>query len=109
MTLSLKGVFGETDGRTGTVDISVDERTLTVTMLGADALLCVRRVVSVPVSAVRNISVVARDDIPHARVEERLGQSVRRHSAKPRAGRPTGRQHHESNSIQSKRCDVRRV
>ena len=28
MTLSLEGVFGETDGRTGTIDITVDDRWL---------------------------------------------------------------------------------
>jgi hypothetical protein len=46
------------------VSVTVTDRQLVAVMRGADALLCARRVVSVPVSAIRMIDVVRRDELP---------------------------------------------
>jgi len=64
--LAILALFLGAATRRPRVDIRVDERNLTVTLRGFDAMLCVRRAVVVPVSAVRDISVVDRADIPPA-------------------------------------------
>ena len=63
--VAVVAVFLAAASRKSRVDITTDEHSLTVTMLGMEALLCMRRVVSAPLASVRSIDVVDRADLPH--------------------------------------------